>query len=84
MYCVLVQAGSVRSVLRVTSADGCPGAASLPVGNPSTGSLLLMEPSDLPSNPLWLSTVDGTLIAGAVASLWLLAWSIRQVRRTVE
>lgn len=38
----------------------------------------------LSANPFWLDTVDGALVSGAIASVWLLAWGLRLVRGAMD
>lgn len=46
--------------------------------------VVLLEPVDVPPNPFALSNEDGLLIAGAVGTVWCLAWSIRAVRSVLR
>lgn len=45
------------------------------------------EASDLQAaanNPFALTTEDGLLVAGAISSLWALAWGIRAIRKALD
>lgn len=46
--------------------------------------LVLLEPSDVPPNPLALSAADGALVAAAVASCWMAAFAMRSVISVVR
>jgi len=84
MYCVTFSAGVITTAQRVTSAAECPGSEAGAVGNPANGAVLLADPQDLAANPLYLAPDDALAVAGAVASLWVLAWAVRQVRRALD
>lgn len=53
-----------------------PGAACAGV--------VLVEASDVPPNPFYLSVEDGALISGAIAGVWLLAWSLKAIRSVLD
>lgn len=58
------------------AASDIPGASVLVVS---------AEPEDIgPPSPFALSAADGAAVGGAIASLWVLAWAIRAVRRAVD
>lgn len=39
---------------------------------------------EVSASPFKLSTEDGLLVAGAISSLWCLAWAIRAVRKALD
>jgi len=84
MLCILIQTGTVRAVSRVTSAEGCPGASTLPTGSPSNGTVLVLEPSDMTMNPFWLTADQGVIVAGAVAGVWIVAWCWKAFLRVLN
>lgn len=45
---------------------------------------VVVEPSEIPPNPLYLSNEDGLLISGAIISVWCIAWSIRAARMALK
>ena len=45
---------------------------------------VLVQKSDIPPNPFYLSYADGALVASAIASVWIAAWGIRAVREVLR
>lgn len=39
--------------------------------------VLLLQPADVPPNPLLLSYEDGLAVSAAIAGVWLSAWGVR-------
>ena len=56
----------------------------MPADPNCAGGIAVVEPSDIPPNPFYMSTEDGLLVSGAICSVWLLAWSIRAVRSVLS
>lgn len=46
-------------------------------GAPCAG-VVLVEESDVPPNPFYLTTEQGLLVSGAVFSVWAIGWAIRR------
>lgn len=71
MYCMGISSGQVTSLSRVTDVGQCVTGS---------GQILLLEPADVPPNPLFMSVEDGLILSGAIATLWCIAWAARVVR----
>lgn len=84
MLCMLMQGGTVAAVVRVSSADSCPAAAVAPSGNPADGTVLVLEPADMPMNPFWLTAEQGVFVSGAVAGVWIVAWCWKAFMRVLN
>ncbi|OWQ83850.1 hypothetical protein CDN99_25635 [Roseateles aquatilis] len=48
----------------------------LPPGAPCAG-IVLLQPDDVPPNPLVLTYEQGALVSAAVMGVWLCAWGFR-------
>ena len=71
--------------MAVCAIQGSGGVELVPLqpGGQCNG-LVLVEPVDVPPNPFALSTEDGGLVAGAVASVWVAAFAMRAVIAVVR
>jgi len=57
----------------------------VPVLSPEQCSgVVLLEPKDIPPNPLFLTMEQGTLVSGAVGSVWIAAWAWRAIRAALR
>lgn len=59
-------------------------AHKMPADPQCNGGISLVEASDIPPNPFYLSMEEGGLIASAVAGVWLLAWSFKAIRSVLK
>lgn len=58
-----------------------------PVDVPECTSLVILTPAEhsaLVDNPFRLSVEDGLLVSGAVSAVWVFAWAVRAVRKTLN
>ncbi len=62
------------------------GAVQASPADPCTGYVLVtpVEYAAMAANPFVLDPVDGALVSGAVAGVWLLAWAARAVRSVLS